>query len=251
MKSHAGVDFKRECYLLSCFKLSLHLNYSVVGERHDVVALLGLLHELGQLSKKHNIIDMGGFEAICHKVDIKCLDFLDDLGLLLVSILNIDVSDAVHEVVNNLALEVQLSFKTILEDVGRDEAILLRIQALELLAEPTDDLDVIKLISILEEWRWKAKEWRVVHVFNRLELQAASNELDKLSLKRFISHHVLDHGDNLFDFSVAVALLVKLLDNLFLNVVTMIVEDGVHVVDVEIGVLMRVEEVKAHGKTIT
>jgi hypothetical protein len=63
-----------------------------------------------------------------------------------VRVFNIDISDAVDEIIYDLSFDLELVLESVSEDVGRDEPIVCGVQRLELLVHPADDLQLVKLL---------------------------------------------------------------------------------------------------------
>jgi hypothetical protein len=65
-----------------------------------------LIHKLGEFSEENNVIDMAAFQAISNEINIKWLHLLTSGGVRLhIWILNINISDAIDKVINDLSFD--------------------------------------------------------------------------------------------------------------------------------------------------
>ena len=112
LQSHAIVDFEVHCNLLSGLVLLDLIEHSIGYWRSQVHGAAVLIHVLGQLSEQDDVVYVACLEAVRYEIDVKRLNLLNQLNLRpWVLVLDVDISEAVDEIVYDFGLDVHFPFK--------------------------------------------------------------------------------------------------------------------------------------------
>jgi hypothetical protein len=80
-----------------------------------------------------------------------------------------------------------------------------------------DDFELIEFLSVFEEGRWQAKQWRVVNFVDALELKTCFDEPDEFLLQIIVRDEILCQLDKVFFTGITFPLLVQLVGNAFID----------------------------------
>lgn len=149
---------------------------------------------------------MAGLQAVGDHVDVQGLLLLDGgSDRLCIRVLDVRVPDPVDEVVDDLLFDVQLLFQAVSEEIDWHEAVVTRIQLLELLIHFANDLQLIELLGVLEERRRQAEERRVEHFVDRFVLKARFDEPDEFLGQVLVRNDVFNRLDEVIAVCIAFA----------------------------------------------
>jgi len=110
---------------------------------------------------------------------------------------------------------------------------------------------LVKLLGVLEEWRWQSKQWRVENFIHRLKFKTSLYKPNKFLSEVLIWNLVLHNLDQIILIGVSFASLIKFGSNDIFNFASILVKDSIHIINCKhlIGVIF-IEQEQSHPKPI-
>ena len=186
----------------------------VLNEYCSIIPSLVLLHKLRKLPQENYIINMAALQAISNQIYIKGLDLFHCGSVWLhIWVFNVNISNAVDEVFHDLCLDFELVFQSISKDVNRDESIVGRVQWFKFFIHSANDFQLVKFLWILEEWRRKPKQGRIIELVDALVLKTSFDEPNCFVLQISVCNLIFYHLNQVILICISFAILVKLVRN--------------------------------------